>query len=237
MLAQSLQLDPVLKETLTAWFLLRYYAEQQGEGPGLRTLREACLKYYLYNTEVFCSSTIASGISEYSLADPNLVSSPLRPFISCGKGVLILEYLHSRRMLNRLPYLLQNFTHSSSGNYWLKIYSSLRINRDSDQYQILRKLFYLPGIPQISVAWKEEGGRIAFNFTEIQPGESFGLPMDSCMIFLRDTSLVREITLSPETGGYQCSAGSSEYGHVTAIDLNYRRIIPADFMYRRSGTD
>jgi len=237
LLMQSLQLDPVLHETLRAWFPIRYYAEQEGEGSGLRTMREAYLKYYLFNAEVLSSGAVTPYFAEFALADPELVSSPFRQFVSGGKGVIILEYLYSRRMLNRLPYLLQNFTHSSSGNYWLKIYSSFRIERDSYQYEILRRLFYLPGIPQISVEWMEEPGRIVFEATEIQPGEAFSFPLDSCMIYLRDTALVRAVSISPETGGYQCGAGPAGAGRVSAIDLNFRRTIPADFMYRRRETD
>lgn len=236
-LMQSLQLDPVLFDMLRAWFPLRYYQLIQEDQSALLSFREAYLKYYLFNTELMSFGGGNSVLREYSLADPRLFDSPLRPYVAGGKGVLILEYLNSLRMLNRLPFLLNNFTHASSGNYWLKIYSSLRIERDSSQYELLRKLFYLPGIPQVNVDWNEENGLILMDMTEIQPGTSFDLPLETCVIHLADTSFTREVTFSLETGLYQCGAGPSGLGQVNAIDLNPYRVVPVDLVYNREGSE
>lgn len=236
-LMQSLQLDPVLFDMLRAWFPIRYYDFVQEGQIVPPSLMEAYMKYYLFNTELMSFGGANTVLMEYSLADLKLTDSPLMPYVAGGKGVLILEYLYSMRMLNRLPFLLQNFTHASSGNYWLKIYSSLRIERGSAQYELLRKLFYLPGIPQLRVTWREENGLILMDPVEIQPGTPFELPLETCVIHLSDTSFTREVTVSPSTGLLQCGAGPSGQGQVEAIDLNPAGVIPMDIMYRREGME
>ncbi len=94
--------------------------------------------------------------------------------------------MNSLGLLQRLPWLLQAFTHSWSSNYWPRIYSTLLYSEKlTDQYQtLLRNLFYLPGVPQITVEWRQDNGTIFMETTEYQPGEPFGLPLDSCLCLI-----------------------------------------------------
>ena len=236
-LMQSLWLDPVLKEMLVSWLPLRYYSMMVDDPAGIVTLREGYMKYYLFYTEKAALSSEPSVPVEYSIADPMLAGSPLGSFISRGKGVILLEYMYSRGILVNLPALLQGFTHSWSSNYWPRIYSTLLYSdKLRGQYQeLLRKLFYLPGVPQIQVSWRENDGVINMIPVEIQPGTPFSLPLDSipCMVYMQDTSFTRttyivdgmlQLTVDPPVG---------ITGGVRAIDLNHQWIIPADFMYRR----
>jgi len=232
-LVQSLQLDPVLSDMLAAWIPLRYYAANADDENGLSLIRKAYLKYYLFNTENLGGNGNTPVIAEHSLGDPMLVDSPLRPFVAGGKGVIVLEYLHSLRMLNRLPYLLQDFTHASSGNFWLKVSSSLRVYRGTEKYNLLRALLYQPGIPQIQARWWEENDMLFVHMTEIQPGLPFNLEFGECRLYFSDTTVVRSMTRSIESGLNQCTVDLSGYGEVNAIDINHTGVIPADVMYTR----
>ncbi|MCD4706685.1 MAG: hypothetical protein K8S62_03000 [Candidatus Sabulitectum sp.] len=232
-LVQSLQLDPVISDALASWIPLRYYSANTDDEQGLAVVRDAYLKYYLFNTEVFGGNGGTPVLAEYALGDPMLESSPLRPFVVGGKGVIVMEYLNSLRMLNRLPYLLQDFTHASSGNFWLKISSSLRVYRNTDNYDLLRALLYQPGIPQINVRWWEENEKILIDMMEIQPGLPFNLEFGECQLHFQDTTVTRALISSIESGLIQCAAGLPGYGQVTAIDLNHTGVIPADLMYTR----
>lgn len=233
LLIQSLKLDPVLSEMLTAWFPLVYHRSVTGDARGTALLREAYLKYYLFNTELLSLGADAAPVIEHSLADPELQGSPLLHYVAGGKGVVVLEYMNSLGLLSSLSDLLQDFTHRSSANYWARIYSSLRF---SQRYQeLLRNLFYKPGIPQIEVLWKEESGAVNMAAREIQPGEPFGLPLEGiqCRIHLQDTSLVRTTFYHDGSLMVQINPPPGANGPVTAIDLNPHWLIPADFMYRR----
>lgn len=236
LLMQSLKLDPVLSEMLTAWFPLVYHRSITGDSRGTAVLREACLKYYLFNTELLSIGSEGGPVTEYSLADPELQGSELLHFVAGGKGVIVLEYMNSLGLLNNLSDLLQDFTHRSSANYWARIYSSLRF---SQRYQeLLGSLFYRPGIPQIEVLWREESGAVNMAAREIQPGEPFGLPLEGiqCRVHLQDTSLVRTTFYHDGSLMVQLNLPPGANGPVTAIDLNPSWLIPADFMYRRDSS-
>ncbi len=235
-LVQSLQLDPAISDMLAAWIPLRYYAANTDDEPGTAVVRNAYLKYYLFNTEILGGNSGTPAVAEYALGDPTLNSSPLRPFVVGGKGVIVMEYLSSLRVLNRLPYLLQDFTHASSGNFWLKISSSLRVYRNTSKYDLLRALLYQPGIPQINVRWWEDDEKILIDMTEIQPGLPFNLEFSECQIHLPDTVITRTLMPSMEPGLLQCTAGPAGDGHVSAIDLNHTGVIPVDLMYTRVHT-
>ena len=232
-LLQSLQLDPVLSDMLAAWVPLRYFAENSEDESHAAFMRNAYLKYYLYNTANLGGDGSTPVVAEYALGDPMLNDSPIRRFVVGGKGVIVLEYLYSSRMLNRLPYLLQDFTHASSGNFWLKISSSLRVYRDTEKYDALRALFYQPGIPQIHVKWWEEDEKILMDLVEFQPGLAFNLNFSQCELHFSDTTVTRTLMPSIEPGLIQCTSGLPEHGPVTAIDLNHACIIPVDLMYER----
>ncbi|MCK5842045.1 MAG: hypothetical protein KAH31_07750 [Candidatus Sabulitectum sp.] len=232
-LMQSLQLDPILADMLASWIPVRYYAANTDNSHGLALIREAYLKFYLFNTEDLGGNGNTPVIAEHSLGDPMLNDSPLRPFVARGKGVVVMEYLYSLRMLNRLPYLLQDFTHASSGNFWLKVSSSLRVFRGTDKYDLLRALLYQPGIPQIQARWWEDNDKLFVHMTEIQPGLPFNLEFGECRLHFSDTTVVREMTHSIESGLNQCTIGLSGSGEVNAIDVNPTRVIPADIMYTR----
>jgi len=232
-LLQSLQLDQILSDMLAAWIPLRFYAENTEDETGLSAMRQAYLKYYLFNTELIGGNGDTNVIEEYALGDPMLYTSPLRRFVTGGKGVIVLEYLNSLRLLNRMPYLLQDFTHASSGNFWLKISSSLRVSSDSRQYSLLRSLLYQPGIPQVHVRWWETEGKVFIDIQEMQPGPVFDLSFSQCRLSLPDTVIVRSLAPDHATGLWQCSAGPPGFGAVSAIDLNHTGVIPADMMYER----
>lgn len=232
-LLQSLQLDPIISDMLAAWIPLRYYAANTNDEQDIILMRNAYLKYYLFNTENLGGSGSTPVIAEYALGDPMLNNSPLRSFVAGGKGIIVMEYLNSLRMLNRLPYMLQDFTHASSGNFWLKISSTLRVYRSTDKYDLLRALLYQPGIPQIRVRWWEDDERILIDMTEIQPGLPFNLEFSECQLHLTDTTITRTLMPSIEPGLVQCTAGLPGYGEVAAIDLNHTGMIPADLMYTR----
>lgn len=238
-LMQSLRLDPVLEDMLVSWLPVRYYSMAADDSLGLVTLRQAYMKYYLYNTETAAIASESGTTTEYALADPLLAGSPLGSVISSGKGVILLEYMDSRGILANLPALLQGFTHSWSSNYWPRVYSTLLYSdKLRGQYQeLLQKLFYLPGVPQIRVSWLESNGTVYMDPTEIQPGVPFSLPLDSipCLIHLQDTSFTR--TTFIENGILQTTVDPPPGfdGTVTAIDLNHEWLIPADFMYRREN--
>ncbi len=216
---------------LAAWFPLRFYDHVEEDPEGLAELREAYMKNYLYAME------LTEGATEYALIDPMLASSPHFDLIAGGKGVIVLEYMNSLGLLQRLPWLLQAFTHSWSSNYWPRIYSTLLYSEKlTDQYQtLLRNLFYLPGVPQITVEWRQDNGTIFMETTEYQPGEPFGLPLDSCLclIHLGDTSFTRPVVSM--NGILQCEIDHpfNPAGEVRAIDLNPRWLVPADLIYRR----
>lgn len=230
-LMQSLRLDPLLAGMLAAWFPLRFYDHVEDDPEGLAEIREAYMKNYLYAME------LTGGATEYALIDPMLASSPHFDLITGGKGVIVLEYMNSLGLLQRLPWLLQAFTHSWSSNYWPRIYSTLLYSEKlTDQYQtLLRNLFYLPGVPQITVEWRQDNGTIFMETTEFQPGEPFGLPLDSCLclIHLGDTSFTRPVVSM--NGILQCEIDYPFHpaGEVRAIDLNSRWLVPADLIYRR----
>lgn len=230
-LIQSLRLDPLISGMLTAWFPLRFYEHVQDDPEGLAEIREAYMKNYLYAME------LTGGATEYALIDPMLASSPHLDLITGGKGVIVLEYMNSLGLLQRLPWLLQAFTHSWSSNYWPRIYSTLLYSEKlTDQYQtLLRNLLYLPGVPQITVEWRQDNGTIFMETTEFQPGEPFGLPLDSCLclIHLGDTSFTRPVVSM--NGILQCEIDHPFHpsGEVRAIDLNPRWLVPADLIYRR----
>lgn len=236
-LMQSLKIDPVFEEMLVSWFPLRYFALAGNNSEGVVTLREGYMKYYLFNTETSALRGGPSAVTEYSISDPALADSPLRHFIAGGKGVILLEYMDSRGLLANLPALLQDFTHSFSSNYWPRIYSTLLYSNNlRNQYQeLLTKLFYLPGVPQIQVQWREDKHVIYLNANEIQPGIPFSLPMDGihCMVHLPDTSFTRTVSLV--NGVLQCALNlpPGKTGSVRAIDLNPEWLIPADFIYTR----
>ena len=232
-LLQSLQLDPILFDVIAAWTPLRYYSANVDDEEGTAAVRRSYMKYYLFNTEALGGNGSTPVIAEYALGDPMLDASPLRPFVVGGKGVIVMEYLHSLRMLNRLPYLLQDFTHASSGNFWLKISSSLRVYRNTDKYDLLRALLYQPGIPQIHASWWEEDEKILIEMVEIQPGLQFDLEFSQCQLILSDTTITRTLMPSIEPGLIQCTAGLPGYGAVNAIDLDHHGLIPADIMYTR----
>ncbi|MCK5785246.1 MAG: hypothetical protein KAH54_01665 [Candidatus Sabulitectum sp.] len=232
-LLQSLQLDPILSDVIAAWTPLRYYSENVDDEVGTAAVRRSYMKYYLFNTETLGGNGSTPVVAEFALGDPMLDASPLRPFVVGGKGVIVMEYLHSLRMLNRLPYLLQDFTHASSGNFWLKISSSLRVYHNTDKYNLLRALLYQPGIPQIHARWWEEDEKILIKMVEIQPGLQFDLEFSHCQLILSDTTIVRTLMPSMEPGLIQCTAGLPGYVAVDAIDLNHSGLIPVDVMYTR----
>ena len=236
-LLQSLWLDPVLEDMLVSWLPLRYYSAMVDDPEGIATLREGYMKYYLYNTERAALSGSPSLTVEYSIADPLLALSPQRYFISRGKGVILLEYMYSRGILTNLPALLQRFTHSWSSNYWPSIYSTLLYSEKlrGEYQELLRRLFYLPGVPQIKVSWIEDDGIVYMNPMEIQPGIPFSLPLDSiqCMVYMPDTSFTRTTFIDSGMLQLVIDPPSGITGNVRAIDLNHQWTIPADFMYRR----
>ncbi|GEM_PF-2083715 len=232
-LSQSLHLDPIISSMLAAWIPLRYFAENADDESGMEEIRKVYLKYYLFHTQNLGGSGSTPLVAEYALGDPMLSQSPLEPFVSGGKGVIVMEYLNSLRMVNRLPYMLQSFTHASSGNFWRKISLSLRVYEGTREYELLRALLYQPGIPQISVRWWEEGEKLLLSMTEIQPGSRFNLEFSRCRLFLPDTTVVRTLIPSGEPGLFQCLTDLPGYGEVTAIDLNFSGVVPADLMYTR----
>jgi hypothetical protein len=232
-LLQSLQLDQILSDMLAAWVPIRYFEANTEDEQGLWTLRQAYLKYYLFNSEVQGGNGSINIVEEFALSDPMLSVSPLREFVTGGKGVIVLEYLNSLRMLNRIPYLLQDFTHASSGNFWLKVSSSLRVSSETRDYSLLRSLLYQPGIPQVHARWWENEGKVFIELQEIQPGSPFNLNFNQCQLYFPDTVLTRTLIADRLTGLLQCSAGSPGSGPVTAIDLNHTGVIPADIMYER----
>ncbi len=234
MLLQSLQLDEIVSDMLASWIPLRYYAANTEDENSISILRSAYLKYYLYNTEILGGDGRTPLVAEYALGDPMLHESPLRSFVAGGKGVIVMEYLNSLRMLNRLPHLLQDFTHASSGNFWLKISSSLRVYRGTEKYDLLRALLYQPGIPQLRVSWSEEGEFVLFDIEEIQPGLFFNLELTECRLQFADTSIVRTLTPSIQPGLLECTSTLPGYGSILAIDMNFLGEIPADFIYRRT---
>jgi len=232
-LSQSLHLDPIISRMLAAWIPLRYFAENTDDETGMEEIRKVYLKYYLFHTQNLGGSGSTPLVAEYALGDPMLNQSPLKPFVSEGKGVIVMEYLNSLRMVNRLPYMLQNFTHASSGNFWQKISLSLRVYEGTREYELLRALLYQPGIPQISVRWWEENEKLLLSMTEIQPGPLFNLEFSRCRLYLPDTTVVRTLIPSGEPGLFQCLTDLPGYGEVTAIDLNFSGVVPADLMYTR----
>jgi hypothetical protein len=232
-LVQSLHLDPIIMDMMSAWIPLRYCAESAEDEAGIAKIRSVYLKYYLFNTQNAGGNGSTPVVAEYALGDPRLLDSPLRPYVTAGKGVIVLEYLNSLRMLNRMPYLLQNFTHASSGNFWQKISLSLRVYTGTKEYSLLRALLYQPGIPQIRVLWWKEGDRVLLTMAEIQPGPPFDLEFSKCQLYFPDTTVVRTLLPADAPGVFQCFAEPSVYGEVTAVDLNYGDVIPADLMYTR----
>lgn len=236
MLMQSLKLDPVLCEMLVSWMPLKYYAWATGDTDGLAVLRECYMRYYLFHTESAAMGTESETV-EYSIADPLLAGSRLRPIVTGGKGVIILEYLDHLGLLDNLSGLLLRTSHSWSGNYWSTVSSYLLYNdKVEDEYsEVLRKLFYLAGIPQLRVTWRQDEETVLFQTGEIQPGVPFDLPLDSipCLIVLQDTSLVR--TVFTDNGQLQCliDAPPGRDPLVTSLDLDPESVLPVDIIYER----
>ncbi len=71
------------------------------------------------------------------------------------------------------------------------------------------------------------------HMTEIQPGLPFNLEFGECRLYFSDTTVVRSMTRSIESGLNQCTIDLSGYGEVNAIDINHTGVIPADVMYTR----
>jgi len=231
-LLQSLQLDPILFKMLRAWLPLRYFHMNANDAIASSFIRKSYLKSYLYNTEIIQNTEYLPVVPEYALADQMLVGSSLENFVSIGKGVVILEYLYSLRKLNRLPYMLENFRHSSSANYWQTIIRGLNILEDSDDYNLFRSLLYQPGIPQIEASWWLSDGKVFINTEEFQPGTPFNLELNECQLILPDTVIIRNLISLQDYTLYQCTAPPDDLGELRAIDLNGEGFIPADIIYR-----
>ena len=200
---------------------------------GSSAMRKSYLKTYLYNTEAIRRDGRQFVTAEYALADQMLVNSPLEDVVSIGKGVVVLEYLYSLRKLNRLPYLLENFMHSSSANYWNKVVRGLNILENSDDYNLFRTLFYQPGIPQIEAKWWMSDGKVYIETQEFQPGIPFNLDLNECQLILPDTVINRNLLSLDGHRLYQCTAPPHDFGELRAIDLNYQGFLPADIVYTR----
>ena len=226
MMRLSTHLPDELRAMIAAWtvYLFCSSVAEESASEGALVL-EAFRKYYLYSTEI-------AGGTEYSLADPELLSSPLRDPVLYGKGPCVLAYFADQlpRFSSGLKRALGSLRHP--GNPWTRILSGLRLPSESRLTEFFWDWLFYPGIPQIRVNWMQTGGILVLTAEQKQPGNEF--PMQ--LIELEMTFL----------DGTQATAGLEEYGAgytaviphppdtVASIDLNPSGMIPADITYERN---
>jgi hypothetical protein len=229
MMRLSTHLPDELRDMIAAWTVYLFCSsvaeEPISEGA---LILEAFRKYYLYSTEL-------TGGIEYSLADPELLSSPLGDPVLYGKGPCVLVYFTDQlpRFSSGLKRALGSLRHP--GNPWTRILSGLRLPSESSLTEFFWDWLFYPGIPQIHVNWMQTGGILVLTAEQKQPGSEFPVHLIELeMTFLDGTHATAEL----EAFG---TAYTAVIPHppdtVTSIDLNPSGKIPADITYERNRDD
>ena len=223
-LSRSTHLDPALERALCGWSVLRYYQDNlPADAAGSALMRQAFLRYYLYSTE-------SLGGTEYAIADPRLLDSPLRDPVLLGKAPLVLDLLHSR--LQRFDLGLQRALGSlrHSGNSFLRLHSAIRISAGSSDDELFWKWLTYPGIPQLTTTWSDSAGVLYVELDQRQPGLGFPMEMDSVLVTFKDGSSAG-LSLSRRQGGnLHVAVLPDTFKEVLSVQVNPDWRIPADVL-------
>jgi len=229
MMRLSTHLPDELRAMLAAWTVYLFCSsvaeESVREGA---VILEAFRKYYLYSTE------LVGGI-EYSLADPELLSSPLLDPVLYGKGPCVLAYFANQlpRFSSGLKRALGSLRHP--GNPWTRILSGLRLPSESSMTEFFWDWLFYPGIPQMHVNWMQTGGILILTAEQKQPGNEFPVQLFELeMTFLDGTQATAELI---EYGDDYTAIIPHPPDTVASIDLNPSGTIPADITYERNRDD
>lgn len=228
-LAGSTYLSSGLRDVLAAWAVCRFIVSEDPEsGP---RLREALMKNYLYSTEIL-------GPVEYSIADPNLETSPLYEPVILGKAPVVMEFLTDEipAFGRAVPRALGNLRHS--GDPFTRLFSAMGIMETSSYGEMFFRWFYGPGVPVLEVAWSDTGDVLTVLLQQYQPGQDFplGSITDRINVITELGSHSLEMSRGFTAGSFTADlSGVPE--PVIAVDIDPRRTLPADIVYRHTGSD
>ncbi|MBN1433724.1 hypothetical protein JW921_03125 [Candidatus Fermentibacterales bacterium] len=228
-LDRSTYLSPELRSVLSGYLVFRLAERSSERSDAGSLLREALLKYYLFETERI-------GGTEYAIADPQLLESPLREAVLLGKGPLVMSYLASTvgGFESGLSRGLSSLRHS--GDPYLRFESAMRIGPGSFEEELFYSWLFGPGIPQVSVCWSDSAGGIRLESRQIQPGPDFPVVYEGCRVILRDGTTL-DARLPPDYGGGSVFLPLGTSSGVVDVVVDPECLIPCDFTYERLASD
>ncbi len=223
-LAGSTYLTECLRDAFAAWSVYKFITAE--ENTDSAELLEAFLKYYLYSTEI-------TGGTEYAIADPELIESPLYDPVILGKAPIVIEFLTREipAFKRGIPRALGNLRHS--GDSFSRLFSAMGIRESGAFGEMFFQWLYNPGIPQIEVAWADSSGYLQIWLEQYQPGQNFplGSITDDILIVSEENSEVIELSRG-STEGFFAGRIPSGIQNIRAINIDPDRILPADIIYR-----
>lgn len=226
-LAGSTYLSSGLRDVLAGWAVFRFIVSEDPESAPM--LMEALMKHYLYSTEVL-------GPVEYSIADPMLESSPLYEPVILGKAPVVMEFLTDEipAFERAVPRALGNLRHS--GDSFSRLFSAMGVMETSSYGEMFFQWLYGPGVPLLEVAWSDTGDVLTVMLQQYQPGQDFPLGSITDRITVITEVGSHSLEMSRGfTGGYFTADLSGVPERVIAVDIDPRRKLPADIVYRRTG--
>lgn len=226
-LAGSTYLSNSLRDVLAGWAVCRFMISENPESAP--KLMEALMKDYLYSTEVL-------GQVEYSIADPKLETSPLYEPVTLGKAPVVMEFLAGEipSFGRAVPRALGNLRHS--GDPYSRLFSAMGVMETSSYGEMFFQWFYGPGVPILEVAWSDTGDVLNVMLRQYQPGQDFPLGSITDRITVITELGSHSLELSPGfTGGYFTADLSGVPERIIAVDIDPRRILPADIVYSHTG--
>ncbi len=223
-LAGSTYLTECLRDAFAAWSVYRFVTAE-GNADSAELL-EAYRKYYLYASEI-------TGGTEYAIADPGLLDSPLYDPVILGKAPIVIEFLTREipAFKRGIPRALENLRHS--GDSFGRLFSAMGIRESGEFGELFFQWLYSPGIPQIEVEWADSSGYLHIWIEQYQPGQNFplGSITDDVLIISEENSEVIELTRG-STEGFFFGRIPDMIQDIRAINIDPDRILPADVIYR-----
>ena len=229
-LERSTYLTPELRKVLAAHLVCQLAASASDDrATPWADLREALLKFYLYETERL-------GGIEYAIADPELAGTDLEEAVILGKGPLVLSLLSNsiEGFDAGLRRGLRNLRHS--GYPYDRLASSVGLTAESRDGRLFYEWMFRPGVPQLHVTWYDSGGGAWVEVNQIQPGPEFPLRLSRCSAVFRDGT--SETINFP--AGFEGGKVFLPFGFTTgmsAITVDPDHLIPADITYERLVRD
>ncbi len=228
MMKLSTHLPAELRGMIAAWTVY-LFCRSTADDTALEgaLMLEAFRKYYLYQTEL-------AGGTEYSLADPSLLTSELAAPVLYGKAPCVLAYFSD--VLPRFePALIRALgSQRHPGNPWSRLFSGLRLSESSANANLFWDWLLSPGFPQLHVTWTQSGDTLFLLVEQFQPGLGFPLNLDEVRMTRIDGSRTTEPLEEDgaRLNGYIAMVPSPA-DTVVSVDLNPSGLVPADIMYER----